>query len=304
MPDRRLALMFACAHPGVDEALRAPLMLQCVLGLDAAAIASAFLVSPAAMGQRLARAKTKIRLAGIPFRIPEPELWPERLDAVLQAIYAAFAHGWGDPGAEGFTQEAIWLGRVVVHEAPEDAEAKGLLALMLYAHSRRAARRDGQGRYRPLGEQEVRLWNAAEIDEAESLLVTASAAKRPGRFQLEAAIQSAHAARRLTAKTDWQAIAELYDALLMLTGSRVVAVNRAVAIAECRGAEEGLRALDWVREDLGSFQPYWAARAELEARLGLPQAAASYTRAIGLEVDPAVRAFLIERQEAAGRGRR
>ncbi len=154
-PDRRLALMFACAHPAIDEALRAPLMLQCVLGLDAAAIASAFLVSPAAMGQRLSRVKAKIRLAGVPFRIPEPEVWPERLDAVLDAIYAAFAHGWAAIGEEtsgrAMSDEAIWLGRVVAHAAPKDAEALGLLALMLYADSRSPARRDENGSYVPLG---------------------------------------------------------------------------------------------------------------------------------------------------------
>ena len=161
IPDRRLALMFACAHPAIEESIRAPLMLQTILGLDAAAISSAFLVSPAAMGQRLARAKAKIRLAGVPFRIPEREDLPERLGAVLEAIYAAFAHGWAeafsdDPGGRDLADEAIWLGRVVVGLAPAEPEAKGLLALMLYAHARRAARRDGFGRYVPLSEQRDR----------------------------------------------------------------------------------------------------------------------------------------------------
>ena len=166
IPDRRLALMFACAHPAIDEAIRAPLMLQTILGLDAAAIASAFLVSPAAMGQRLARAKSKIKLAGIPFRIPETDELAERLGAVLEAIYAAFAHGWAeafadDPRGRNLAEEAIWLGRVVVALAPEEPEALGLLALMLYADSRRAARRDGSGRYVPLSEQNPALWSEA-----------------------------------------------------------------------------------------------------------------------------------------------
>ncbi len=302
IPDRRLALMFACAHPAVDEAVRAPLMLQTVLGLDAAAIASAFLVSPAAMGQRLSRAKAKIRVAGIPFRIPEPELWPERIDAVLQAIYAAFSRGWSeafsaDARGRGLGEEAIWLGRVALALAPDDPEAAGLLALMLYSDARRPARRDAEGRYVPLGGQDVSLWNAPAIAEAEALLHRASARRRPGRFQLEAAIQSAHAARRLTGRTDWAAISTLYDGLLALTGSPVVAINRAVAIANSEGPALGLAALNAATASaaLDDVQAYWAARAELEARLGDPGAARSYARAIGLETDPAVRAFLLKR---------
>ena len=142
--------MFACAHPAIEETIRAPLMLQTILGLDAAAIASAFLVSPAAMGQRLARAKAKIRLAGVPFRIPEREDLPERLGVALEAIYAAFSHGWAeafsdDPRGRNLAEEAIWLGRVVVSLIPNQAEAMGLLALMLHAHARRGARRDAVG---------------------------------------------------------------------------------------------------------------------------------------------------------------
>ena len=304
-PDRRLALMFACAHPGIDVSVRAPLMLQTVLGLDAAAIASAFLVSPTTMGQRLSRAKAKIRQAGIPFRIPEAELWPERLEAVLEAIYAAFSHGWAsafadDAVASELSEEAIWLGRVVVAASPGDAEAKGLLALMLYADSRRPARRDAAGRFVPLADQDTARWNARAIDEAEQLLRAASLLKAPGRFQWEAAIQSAHAARRRNGSTDWPAIAELYDALLALTGSRVVAVNRAVAIAHTRGAAAGLAALDEAARagGLETFQAYWAAKADLQAQLGDARAATSYERAIGLETDPAVQAFLWERAAA------
>jgi RNA polymerase sigma-70 factor (ECF subfamily) len=306
-PDRRLALMFACAHPAIDEAIRAPLMLQTILGLDAAAIASAFLVSPAAMGQRLARAKAKIRLAGVPFRVPEAEELPERLDAALQAIYAAFAHGWAeafadDPRARNLAEEAIWLGRVVVELAPDEPEALGLLALMLYADSRRAARRDASGRYVPLSEQDVALWDLAAIDEAEKRLRTASVMRAPGRFQLEAAIQSAHAARRLTGATDWPAIAALYDALFALTGSRVVAVNRAVAVAQARGAAAGLELLDAAEAGGGleDFPSFWAAKADLQARVGdWVGARSSYQRAIGLETDAAARAFLLGRLEGA-----
>ena len=166
IPDRRLALMFACAHPAIEESVRAPLMLQTILGLDAAAIASAFLVSPAAMGQRLARAKAKIRLAGVPFRIPEREDLPERLGVALEAIYAAFSFAWGeafsdDPRGRNLAEEAIWLGRVLVSLSPDEPEAMGLLALMLYAHARREARRDPSGRYVPLSDQAVALWDEA-----------------------------------------------------------------------------------------------------------------------------------------------
>jgi RNA polymerase sigma-70 factor (ECF subfamily) len=303
LPDRRLALMFACAHPAIEESVRAPLMLQTILGLDAAAIASAFLVAPAAMAQRLTRAKTRIRLAGVPFHEPSPELWPERIGAVLDAIYAAFSHDWfeiGDARGRHFAEEAIWLGRVAAGLAPEEPEAQGLLALMLYAHSRRGARRDAAGRFVPLSEQNVLAWDHAAIDEAERRLEAAARLGRPGRFQLEAAIQSAHAARRRTSETDWPAIADLYDALLALTGSAVVAVNRAVAISRARGTQAGLTALREIESHaaLAEFQAYWAARADLEASAGLVEARDSYERAIGLESNPAVRAFLQARLQA------
>ena len=234
IPDDRLRLMFACAHPAIEPGIRAPLILQTILGFDAATIASAFLVSPATMGQRLVRAKTKIRLAGIPFRVPERAELGERLEAVLSAIYAAFSEGWSDPsGLEARTrnlaEEGIWLGRLVVSLMPEEPEALGLLALMLHAEARRAARRSAEGDYVPLAEQDFAAWDKKMIDDAEALLFRASAMSTVGRFQLEAAVQSAHVVRRVTGKTDWEAIEKLYDALVALTGSPVVAINRAVA---------------------------------------------------------------------------
>src|ERR1700722_6225699 len=303
---RRLPLMFACAHPAIEESIRAPLMLQTILGLDAAAIASAFLVSPATMGQRLSRAKAKIRLAGVPFKIPEREDLPERLGVALEAIYAAFSHGWAeafsdDPRGRNLAEEAIWLGRVVVTLIPNEPEAMGLLALMLYAHSRREARRDDFGRYVPLSDQAVELWDRSAIEEAEGLLRAASALGAPGRFQLEAAVQSVHAARRLTGTTDWEAIVVLYDALFALTASPVVAVNRAAAVAHARGPAAGLELLDdvGVNGGLAGFEPYWVARADLCAKLGdLVAARSAYSLAIGLQTDPAARAFLIERLAA------
>ncbi len=303
LPDRRLALMFACAHPAIEESVRAPLMLQTVLGLDAGTIAGAFLVKPATMGQRLARAKARIRLAGVPFREPSAELWPERIGAVLEAIYAAFSVGWldsGDARARRFAEEAIWLGRAAAELAPTEPEAAGLLALMLYVHARRDARRDAAGRFAPLEEQDVARWDHAAIDEAELRLAAAAKLGRPGRFQWEAALQSAHCARRVSGLTDWAAIADLYDGLLALTGSPVVAVNRAAALARVRGPQAGLAALPELdaHAELVAFQAYWAVRADLEARAGLPSAQDSYARAMGLEPDPAVRAFLMERRAA------
>jgi len=307
IPDDRLRLMFACAHPAIDAATRAPLMLQTTLGFDAAAIASAFLVSPATMGQRLVRAKQKIRKAGVPFRVPEPAELPARLEVVLDAIYAAFAEGWSDPeGTEArrrnLADEAIWLGRLAASLLPEP-EALGLLALMLYAEARRRARRGTGGEYVPLAEQDPKLWDAALIEEAETLLFQASRANAVGRYQLEAAVQSAHVVRRREGReqADWSAIVQLYDALLAMTASPVVAINRAVALAETRGAAAGLAALDALAADprLAEYQPYWAARADVLARAGrTTEADSAFRLAIGLEGDPAVRRFLQHRRDA------
>ena len=308
LPDERLALMFVCAHPAISAEARAPLMLQTILGFDAGTIASAFLVAPATMGQRLVRAKTKIRQAGIAFRLPERDELPGRLDAVLDAIYAAFAEGWADPaGTEArrrnLAEEAIWLGRLAASLLPQEPEALGLLALMLHAQSRRAARRDAAGRYVPLDEQDTALWDGAMIDEAEALLRGASALGKIGRFQLEAAVQSAHAVRRHGGRADWHAIERLYDALATFTGSPVVAINRAIAISRTCGPAAALAALDAVADDprLAQYQPYWAARAGLLEQLGDAAAAdRAYELAIGLEPDAAVRDFLQQRRSGMG----
>jgi RNA polymerase sigma-70 factor (ECF subfamily) len=304
IPDDRLSLMFACAHPAMDPAVRAPLILQTILGFDAATIASAFLVSPATMSQRLVRAKAKIKQAAIPFRVPEPADLPERLEAVLDAIYAAFAEGWSDPaGTEvcrrNLAEEAIWLGRLVASLMPDEPEALGLLSLMLHAEARRNARRDRHGEYVPLADQDPALWNAHWIEEAEELLFQASQIGATGRYQLEAAVQSAHAIRRLTGQSDWQAIERIYDSLSAITRSPVVEINRAVAVAETRGPAAGLAVLDGLQHNtqLAEYQPYWAARAGLLARTGEVQAADhAYQKAIGLESDAAVRRFLQQRR--------
>jgi RNA polymerase sigma-70 factor (ECF subfamily) len=307
LPDERLGLMFACAHPAIDPGIRAPLMLQTILGFDAAAIGSAFLVSPSTMAQRLVRAKRKIREAGIPLRVPATSELAPRLDAVLDALYAAFAEGWSDAsGADArrrnLAEEAIWLARVVVALLPSEAEALGLLSLMLYAQARAGARRDARGEYVPLADQDPAAWDTKRIEEAEELLSRASAIPGgTGRYQLEAAVQSAHVVRRLGGPADWAAIERIYDALLAMTGSPVIAVNRAVALAETEGPAAGLEALAAVAGDrrLPEYQPYWAARAELLARAGDREAAdEAYERAIGLERDAAVRRFLERRRGA------
>jgi len=304
IPDRRLGLMFACAHPAIDAGIRAPLMLQTVLGLDAAKIASAFLVSPATMSQRLVRAKNKIREARIPLRIPEPDELRERLDTVLDAIYAAFAEGWMDAAGtdvarRDLAEEAIYLCRLVTELLPDEPESLGLLALMLHAEARRPARRSAKGEYVPLAEQDATLWNTRMIDEAETHLLRASAAGAVGRYQLEGAIQSAHVARRRTGHSDWTAVVSLYDALFAISHSPVAAVNRALAIAELRGPTAALDAIDWAATDLrlAEYQPYWAARADLLARTGaIDDARHAYDVAIGMERDDSVRRFLEQRR--------
>ncbi|WP_418899155.1 RNA polymerase sigma factor [Terripilifer ovatus] len=304
IPDRRLALMFACAHPAIEARIRAPLILQTILGFDAAAIASAFLISPATMGQRLVRAKTKIATAKIPFRLPDTPELADRLDAVLEAIYSAFALGWadasgGDARLGNMAGEGIWLGELVAALMPTEPEALGLLALMLHAQARRPARRNESGDYVPLAAQDPALWDVTLIDRAEALLYRAGAMGRPGRYQLEAAVQSVHAARRISGETDWQAIEHLYDALWIVTASPVVALNRAVAQTQTRSVTQALAALDDLAHDprMAAYQPYWAARADLCARSGdIAAADAAYQRAIGLESDPAVRRFLQKQQ--------
>ncbi|MES2716569.1 MAG: DUF6596 domain-containing protein [Pseudomonadota bacterium] len=314
IPDQRLALMFACAHPAIAEPLRAPLMLQTLLGFDAVAIGSAFLVAPATMGQRLVRAKSRIRQAGIPFAVPALAELPARLAAVLDAIYACYAEGWCDPAGtdaqrRNLADEALWLGGLLASLLPDEPEALGLLSLMLHTHARRAARRDDAGRYVPLAAQDSTRWDARMLREAERLLHRAGAlalqpgagVQRVGRYQLEAAIQSAHGVRRFSGRADWPAIVALYDGLLQLTASPVVALNRAVALAELAGPTAGLAALDALAGDarLAEYQPLWAARAALLQRLGrAAEALAAYDRAIGLEADPVVRAFLQQRRAA------
>jgi RNA polymerase sigma-70 factor (ECF subfamily) len=308
IPDQRLALMFACAHPAIDRGTRAPLILQTLFGLNAAEIAEAFLVSPASMGQRLVRAKARLKDAGIPFRIPDPEQLPERLDVVLEAIYAVYSKAWGEIGevaSSALVGEAIWLGRLIVRLLPQEPEPKGLLALILYTEARRKARRGAGDDYIPLEKQDITLWDRALIDEAEALLREASGGGPTGRHQLEAAIQSAHIARRRTGVPNWPSVVALYDHLLALTGSPVAALNRAAALSELEGAARGLAALEEIADAgrLADYQPYWATRAHLLARAGRSEEASeAFTVAIGLSTDTAVRQYLRSVLQELGRG--
>jgi predicted RNA polymerase sigma factor len=302
-PDERLKLLFVCAHPAIDPAMHTPLMLQTVLGLDAARIAQAFLIAPKTMGQRLFRAKTKIRSGGIPFEIPQERDLPERLEAVLEAIYAAFGIGWEDmAGADqrgrNLAEEALWLARVLLQLIPGEAEVLGLLALMLHCEARRPTRRGPDGRYIPLSEQDPTQWSLRLIAEAERHLSEAFKQRRPGRFQLEAAIQSVHTERASSGRTDWAAIALFYERLIRISPALGTRAGYAAAVAELKGPEAGLAVLESIDAEAGShYQPYWAVRAHLLQRLGKTREASdAYDRAIGLTEDSAVRQFLLQKR--------
>jgi predicted RNA polymerase sigma factor len=297
-PDERLKLLFICAHPAIAAAARTPLMLQTVLGLDAARIASAFLVKPAAMGQRLARAKAKIRDAGISFEIPEAAELEARLHAVLEAIYACYGSGWddidgSDPRRKGLAGEAIDLTRLLAQLLPAP-EVGGLLALMLYCESRREARRSPAGDYIPLLEQDPAKWSQPMILEANRILESAERAGEVGPFQLEAAIQCIHARRAATGVTDWAAIAGLYEGLVRIAPTIGAMVGRSAAYGEAYGAGSGLALLETIPRDLvTNYQPYWAVSAHLFRRTGRhTEAVAAYRRAIGLCEDAGMREFL------------
>ncbi len=290
--DERLSLLFACTHPGVDEAARAPLMLQVVLGLDAERIASAFVVAPATMSQRLVRAKARIKDAGIRFAVPEAEHWPERMEFVLAAIYAAYTLGRAESPRD-LTSETIGLARVLVSLVPEYPEARGLLALCLHCEARTAAQWQG-GLYTPLPEQDMQLWDAELQAEAEQHLSLAAKAQRLGRYQLEAAIQSVHAARRVTGDTRWSAIAGLYQGLLTLTSALGAQIGHAIAHGQVHGPATGLSLLESIPlTAVESHQPWWAAKAEFLAQLGrADEAREAYQRAIGLTNSSGIREFL------------
>ncbi|MEZ4320886.1 MAG: DUF6596 domain-containing protein [Myxococcota bacterium] len=299
LPDRRLELLFLCAHPEIPANVRTPLILQTVLGLDAKRIGSAFLVPPATMAQRLVRAKRQIKDLGLPLELPGTRALAERLPDVLDAIYAAYGTGWDgalDEGARGLAQEALWLARLVVHALPQEPEALGLLALISYAESRRSARRSPSGRFVALDAQDTTLWDAGLILEGEKALWIAAKVGRPGRFQVEASIQSVHAHRARSGRTDWVAVNAMYATLLRAWPSVGAAIGYAASFGSLGRADDGLAVLDGLDADrVSRHQPYWAVRAHL-CRLAdrSDEARTCLDRAIGLTEDPAVRDWLLD----------
>jgi RNA polymerase sigma-70 factor (ECF subfamily) len=303
-PDERLKLLFVCAHPAIDPAARTPLMLQTVLGIDAARIASAFLVSPAAMSQRLVRAKNKIRDAAIPFRVPEPVEWEERDSFVLDAIYSAYTTGWDSLTEAGSSHralagDAIAIGRTLVQLMPNEPEAHGVLALMLHCEARSAARYGSTGEFVPLDRQDTVLRSRPMIEEAEKHLRSAAAFKRIGRYQLEAAIQSVHADRIVSGKIDWQEIVLLYEGLVQIAPGIGSLVGRAVALAQAGNPAAGLARLEEIpSERIANYQPFWAARGHLLELLNRQgEAHKAFTRAASLTDDPVLQKYLFKRAE-------
>ena len=306
IPDNRLRLMLVCAHPAIDRAVRTPLMLQAVLGLDAQRIAAAFLVSPVAMAQRLVRAKQKIAQAGIRFEEPEPADLPQRTHAILEAVYAAYGMAWERQGASGdeaalsaeLATEALYLAELCVALLPHDAEARGLWALMLFCESRRHARfvaePDGSERFVPLHEQDTGRWDHVQIARANALLSDAAARGQLGPYQLEAAIQSAHAQRAVTGRVPWGGIAQLYQGLLEIAPTVGARVGHAVALGTAQGAAFGLAALDALPQaEAHHHAPWWVARAHLlEQQRRWQDAAEALRHGMGLTEDPRLRAHL------------
>ena len=296
IPDRRLELMLVCAHPAIAAGMRTPLMLQTVLGVEAAAIAEAFAVEPAAMAQRLVRVKRRIRDAGIPFVLPERDDLAARLPAVLEAVYGAYAIDWQltqeAAPIETLSAEALHLTLVLTELLPDEPEVLGLAALVCLSEARRAARRDREGRFVPLDEQDAALWDVALISRGERLLRRAHGFRRPGRFQYEAAIQSAHCSR----PTDVEALRKLYRALAKVAPSLGAAVALAAVEGQIDGPDAGLRALDAIDNPaVERFQPAWSTRAHLLAEAGRKGSAAhAYRTAIELTTDPGVADYLRE----------
>jgi RNA polymerase sigma-70 factor (ECF subfamily) len=303
IPEERARLMFLCTHPAIDPAIRPALILQLVLGLDAKMMASAFLVSPDTMTKRLVRAKKKMRDTGMRFELPDPKDMPERLSAVLEAIYAAYFLGVEGTLTQGDSRdelrgEAIYLARIIATMLPENGEALGFLALMLFCEARRSAQVDGAGDFVPLLEQDPQRWDEALMRQGYEILGKAAGLKEPGVFQIEAAIHAAHCYRAHSGLVPWQDIAALYDTLVGLQPTLGALVSRAVAHAFASGQPEfGLKQLDALNADTTrDYQPWWVARGHLLVLLKQYEPALTCLhRALGLTSHPRLRRFLTSR---------
>ncbi|WP_436847235.1 RNA polymerase sigma factor [Streptomyces buecherae] len=306
LPDERLRMFFTCAHPALAAEDRVAITLRCLAGLTTPEVARAFLVPPATMAQRIVRAKKKIREARIPFRVPGPDELPERLPGVLQVIYSVFTEGYAASSGPALQRldlasEAIRLARILRRLLPAEREVAGLLALLLLVHARRAARTDPDGALVLLDEQDRTRWDRPMIEEGRDLVVRALRGGPPGPYGVQAAIAALHDEAADLASTDWPQMVALYDVLLALTPSPVVALGRAVAVAMRDGPLAGLALLDGLAGErrLQAYHPYQAARGDLLHRLGrLPEAAAAYRQALALAGSEPERAHLRGKMDA------
>ena len=303
VPDRRLELMLVCAHPAIAVGDRTPLMLNTVLGFTAEQVARSYAVPTSTMATRLVRAKHRIRDNRIPFRLPDRSHLPERMDAVLAAVYAAYVIEWSTgPGERDLPPEALHLAEVLAELVPDDAEVHGLAALVELSAARRPGRLAPDGRFVPLASQDTALWDADLIARAHGHLRAAHPARVVGRYQLEAAVQAVHCARRETGRTDWPTLLELHRSLAVVAPSLGSATALAAVTAEVEGPAAGLALLDADAGRTKRFQPAWATRAELLTRLGRDaDAAAAYDHAIALTHETPERRHL-EARSAALRG--
>jgi RNA polymerase sigma-70 factor (ECF subfamily) len=297
--DDRLRLIFTCCHPALSTEAQVALTLRLLGGLSTKEVARSFLVAEPTMAQRLARAKRKIRAARIPYRVPEAHELPDRLRPVLAVVYLVYNAGLSSPAEAGLCSEAIRLARILARLMPDEPEVNGLLALLLLTESRRASRMRPDGSLVLLGEQDRRRWDRALIAEGQAIVRRCLRRSHPGAYQLQAAINAVHADAATVEQTDWSQIVALYDQLLAVARTPVVALNRAVAVGEVQGAAAALALVDDL--DLDNYHPFHATRADLLRRLGRnSEAAAAYERAAALAPTDAERVFL----RRGGRGSR